>query len=108
MLRQNKNKISYEIWFGRKDTIKYFKLFGSKCYIMRIENNIGKFDDRSNEGIFIGHSSKSNACRCYNRRLGKIVESVDVKVDGGIDFPTNNQVYYRCLKMSYYLLNNLF
>ena len=45
------------------------------------DDNLGKFDSRTDEGIFLGYSSTKKAYRCYNKRLHKIVESVDVKVD---------------------------
>jgi hypothetical protein len=41
-LRINSNKTSYELWFGRAPSVKYFKVFGSKCYIKRLDENIGK------------------------------------------------------------------
>lgn len=56
-------------------------MFGSKCYIKIDEENLGKFDARSNEGIFLGYSIKIKFYRCYNKRLRKIVESANVKVD---------------------------
>jgi hypothetical protein len=67
------------VW--RAPSIKYFKVFGSKCYIKRLDENLGKFDTRSDEGIFLGYASTKKAYRCYNLRLHKIVESEDVKVD---------------------------
>jgi len=33
-LRPETNKTPYEIWRGKKPTVKYFKTFGSKCYIL--------------------------------------------------------------------------
>ena len=57
--------------------VKYFRVFGSKCYI----KNLGKFNARSNEGIFFGYASNKKAYRCYNLILHKIVESADVKID---------------------------
>jgi hypothetical protein len=80
-LRINSNKTPYELWFGRAPSVKYFKVFGSKCYIKMIDENLGQFDARSDEGIFLGYASTKKAYRCYNIRLHKIVESVDVKVD---------------------------
>ena len=43
--------------------------------------NFGKLDSRIDDGIFLGYSSTKKEYRCYNKRLHKIVESVDVKVD---------------------------
>jgi hypothetical protein len=69
-LRINSNKTPYELWFGRAPSIKYVKVFGSKCYIKRLD-----------EGIFLGYASTKKAYRCYNIRLHKIFKSADVKVD---------------------------
>jgi hypothetical protein len=69
------------LWFGRPTSVKHFRVFGSKCYIKRDDDSLGKFDSRSDEGIFLGYSSNKNAYRCYNPRLQKILESENVKVD---------------------------
>ena len=42
---------------------------------------MGKFESRTDEGIFLGYSSDNKACRCYNIKLYKVVTSVDVIVD---------------------------
>ena len=39
------------------------------------------FDDHADEDIFLGYSIRRKACKCYNKRLQKIVERVDVKFD---------------------------
>ena len=41
----------------------------------------GKFDVKSDEGIFLGYSCKSKAYRCLNLSTNKIIESEHVKVD---------------------------
>ena len=51
-IRQGTNKTPYELWFGHASFVKYFRIFGSKCYIKR-DNDIGKFDSRSDEGMFL-------------------------------------------------------
>ena len=79
-IRVNKDKNPYELWYGRPTPIKYFRVFGSNCYIRRNEDVLGKFDSRINEGIFLGYSSTKKAYRCYNKRLHKIVESADVRI----------------------------
>jgi hypothetical protein len=80
-LRINSDKTPYELWFGRTPSVKYFKVFESKCYIKRLDESLGKFDARSNEGIFLGYASNKKAYRFYNLRLHKIFESTDVRVD---------------------------
>jgi hypothetical protein len=80
-IRVNCDKTPYELWKGRPTSVKHFRIFGSKCYIKRDDEDIGKFDSREDEGIFLGYSSRSKAYRCYNKRLQKIVESVNVRID---------------------------
>ena len=54
------DKTPYELWFGHSPFIKYFRIFGGNCYIKR-DNDIGKFDPRSDEGMFFGYSLKNKA-----------------------------------------------
>ncbi|XXG85801.1 hypothetical protein AAC387_Pa11g0819 [Persea americana] len=81
MLQRHEERTPYELWFGRKATVKHFRVFGSKCYIKRLEQNLGKFEERVDEGIFLGYSSHSKAYCCYNNKTRKIVESADVRID---------------------------
>ena len=80
-MRPNHEKTPYELWFDRPTSIKHFRIFGSKCYINNDEDNLGKFDPISDEGIFLGYSPNKKEYKCYNLRLLKIVESVNAKID---------------------------
>jgi hypothetical protein len=80
-LRPTTNKTPYEIWRGKKPTVKYFKVFGSKCYILRDRENLGKFDAKSDVGIFLGYSTSSRASRVYNTRTKVALESMNVVID---------------------------
>ena len=80
-LRPNNEKTPYELWKGRPASVKYVRIFGSKCFIKINDDSPGKFDSRVDEGIFLGYSTRSKAYKCYNSHLRKIVESVDVKID---------------------------
>jgi len=77
----NHEKTPYEIWFGRPTSIKHFRTFGSKCYIKNDEDNLGKFDPISDEGIFLVYYSNNKEYICYNLRLLNIVESSNVNID---------------------------
>ena len=48
-LRPTLNKTPYELWNGRAPNISYFKVFGSKCYILNTKDKLGKFDAKSIE-----------------------------------------------------------
>jgi len=77
----NNTQTPHELWYGKTPTAKYFKTFGRKCYIKRNDENLGKFEPRADEGILLGYSPQSKGYKCYNKRLRKIVESIDVVVD---------------------------
>ena len=79
--RPGTKKTHYELWKGRKPKVKYFKIFGSTCFILKDRENVGKFDSQTNEGIFLGYSSTSKAYRVYNKRTMKVFETVNVVID---------------------------
>jgi len=83
-LRPNNDKTPYELWFGRHASIKHVKVFGSKCYIKNNDEHLGKYDDRADEGIFLGYSTNSKGYTCYNKRVHKLVDCIDIKIDEGI------------------------
>jgi hypothetical protein len=80
-LRPETNKTPYEIWWGKKPTVKYFRTFGSKCYILCDRENLGKFDPKSDEGIFLGFSTNSRANRAFNKRTETVMETINVVID---------------------------
>jgi hypothetical protein len=42
---------------------------------------MGKFDSFVEKGILVGYSSRRKAYKCYNIRLNKFVESINVTID---------------------------
>ena len=78
-IRKYMNKTPYELWFGHSPSVKYFIIFGSKCYIKR-DDDIGKFDTRSDQGMLLGYSLKTKAYKCFNHRTKTIVECRNVKL----------------------------
>ena len=82
--RVGTKKTAYEIWKGKKPKVKYFRVFGSKCYILNDRENLGKFDAKSDEGIFLGYSTTSRAYRVFNKRNKMVMESINVKIDDAI------------------------
>ena len=54
---QGIGKTPYELWFGHTHFVKYFRIFGRKYYIKR-DDDVGKFNTRSDEGMFLGYSLK--------------------------------------------------
>ncbi|KAH9659187.1 Integrase catalytic domain-containing protein [Citrus sinensis] len=81
LIRSYLNKIPYELWKDRKPNIGYFKVFGCKCFILNTKDNIGKFDTKSDVGIFLGYSNSSKVYRVYNKRTLVVEESMHVAFD---------------------------
>ena len=75
-------KTLYELFNGRKSNISYLKVFDCKCYILNNgKENLGKFDEKENCGIFLGYSLTSHAYKVYNKRLMTVEESIHVVFD---------------------------
>ena len=72
-------KTPYKLWKGRKLNLDYFHAFGCRFFIYNNEkNNLGKFDLKSNEGIFLGYSTSSKAFRVFNKRTLVVEETIHV------------------------------
>ena len=84
--RPDTKKTSYELWKGRKPNVKYFKIFGSTCFILKDRENVEKFDSQSDEIIFLGYSSTSKAYQVYNKKTKKVMETINVVTDEVLDF----------------------
>ena len=79
--RPDSKKTPYELWRGKKLVVKYFRIFGSNCYILRDRENLEKFDAKSDKGYFLGYSFTSRAYRVYNLRTKTVMESSNVVIN---------------------------
>nr|GEX70304.1 copia protein [Tanacetum cinerariifolium] len=74
-------KTPYELLRGRKPTLDYFRVFGSKCFILNTKEYLTKFDPKSYEGVFLGYSQNSKAYIVLNKHTKKVKESLNVTFD---------------------------
>nr|KYP59259.1 Retrovirus-related Pol polyprotein from transposon TNT 1-94 [Cajanus cajan] len=82
LIRPILKRTPYEIYNGRKPNISYFRVFGCKCFVLNNgKEQLGKFDAKANEAIFLGYSTNSKAYRVYNKRTIIVEESVHVVSD---------------------------
>ncbi|KAK2364610.1 cysteine-rich RECEPTOR kinase [Trifolium repens] len=82
IIRPILDKTPYEILKGRKPNLSHLRSFGCKCFILNNgKENLGKFDPKADEGIFLGYSLSSKTYRVYNKRLQIVEESVHVNFD---------------------------
>ena len=79
--RPESKKTLYELWRGKKLVVKYFRIFGSDCYILRGRENLEKFDAKSDKGYFLGYSTTNRAYKVYNLRTKTIMESSNVVIN---------------------------
>ncbi|KAJ9557457.1 hypothetical protein OSB04_012071 [Centaurea solstitialis] len=74
-------RTAYELFRNRKPSIEHLHIFGCVCYILNNKDNLGKFDSKSDDGIFLGYSSISKTYRVFNKRRQTIEETIHVKFD---------------------------
>jgi hypothetical protein len=89
-LRPETSMTPYEIWKGRKPTVKYF-LVESPCYILQDQENLRKFDTKSDESTFLGYSSNSHAYKVFNHRSNTVIESINVVINDDSS-PSKNEM----------------
>ena len=87
-VKKGTNATPFELWYGYTPNVKYFKIFGTRCYILK-DNKNGKLDAKNDEGIFLGYSTKRKAYKCLNSNTNKVLESANMKVD---EYTKNNEV----------------
>ncbi|GJZ69731.1 retrovirus-related pol polyprotein from transposon TNT 1-94 [Tanacetum coccineum] len=78
LIRPILGKTPYEIFRGRKPSLEYFKVFGSKCFILNTKDHLTKFDPKSYKGVFLGYSQNSKAYVVLNKHTMKVEESLNV------------------------------
>ena len=66
----------FELWYGYSPNILRY-LEANALFSKKIRN--GKLDTKSEEGIFLGYSTRSKDYKCLNTSTNKVVESVNVK-----------------------------
>ena len=66
--------------------MSYFHIFGNIYYILNDRVHLGKFDAKSDTGVFLCYSTNSKAHRVYNMRTQTIMELANVVIDDSYDF----------------------
>ncbi|GJR93689.1 zf-CCHC domain-containing protein [Tanacetum coccineum] len=74
-------KLGQELGKIKKPSLEYFKVFGSKCFILNTKDYLAKFDLKSTEGVFLGYSPNSKAYIILNKETIRIKESLTIRFD---------------------------
>lgn len=80
-IRRILGKTPYELLRGRKPNIGYFRVFGSKCFILNTKDYLTKFDPKAYGGVFLGYLQNSKAYIILNKHTMKVEESLNVTFD---------------------------
>nr|GFB13290.1 hypothetical protein [Tanacetum cinerariifolium] len=90
------DKTPYELMNKRKPNIKFFRVFGCRCYLLNDYEDVGKLKAKGGIGVFAGYSKESAAFRIYNKRTRKIHESVNIMKSSTMNVETsiNEEVFH--------------
>nr|GEU61246.1 hypothetical protein [Tanacetum cinerariifolium] len=73
------NKTPYELFLGRKPALSFMRPFGCPVTILNTINHLGKFNEKADEGFFMGYSTNSKAFRVFNSKTRIVEENLHVK-----------------------------
>jgi hypothetical protein len=74
-------KTSYELLTGKKPNVSYFRVFGSKCFILIKRGRKSKFAPKAVEGFLLDYDSNTRAYRVFNKSTGFFEVSCDIVFD---------------------------
>jgi hypothetical protein len=80
-LHQILKKTSYELLTCKKPNVSYFRVFGSKCFILIKRGTNSKFALKVVEGFLLGYDSNTRAYRVFNKSTGLVEVSCDIMFD---------------------------
>jgi hypothetical protein len=72
-------KTSYEFLSGKKPNVSYFRVFGSKCFILIKRGRKSKFAPKA--VALLGYDSNTRAYRVFNKSTGLVKVSCDIVFD---------------------------
>nr|GEZ11492.1 retrovirus-related Pol polyprotein from transposon TNT 1-94 [Tanacetum cinerariifolium] len=71
-------KTPYELFKGRSPALSFMRPFGCHVIILNTLDQLGKFNGKSDEGIFVGYSTISKAFRVYNTKTRKVERNLHI------------------------------
>jgi hypothetical protein len=80
-LHQILKKTPYEPLTGNKPNVSYFRVFGSKCYVLLKRSKSSKFAPKVYESFMLGYGSNSHAYRVFNKNSGCVETMCDTVFD---------------------------
>jgi hypothetical protein len=74
-------KTPYVIITGNKPKMHYFRVFGSKCFILNKKTKSSKFVSKVDKGFLLGYGTNVHAYHVFNTTTGFVEVSMDATFD---------------------------
>jgi hypothetical protein len=74
-------KTPYELLIGSKPNVSYFRVFGSKCYVLQKRLKFSKFAPKVYESFLLGYDSNSCAYHVFNKDSDCVETTCDTVFD---------------------------
>nr|GEY78439.1 retrovirus-related Pol polyprotein from transposon TNT 1-94 [Tanacetum cinerariifolium] len=74
------NKTPSELIRGIPPLIDFMKPFGCPVTILNTRDNLGKFEEKADEGYFVRYSMVSKAMRVFNKRTRIVEETINIRL----------------------------
>ncbi|GJR97017.1 retrovirus-related pol polyprotein from transposon TNT 1-94 [Tanacetum coccineum] len=71
-------KTAYDVFRGRSPDISYFHVFGCPVHINNHKDHLGKFNEKADDGFFLGYSPVAKAFKVFNIRRQEMEETIHV------------------------------
>jgi len=80
-IQKKREKTAYELLTGKKPKVHYFRVFGSKCFILNKKSKSSKFAPKVDEGFMLGYGTNEYGYHVFSKTTGLIEIAVDVTFD---------------------------
>nr|GEX14598.1 retrovirus-related Pol polyprotein from transposon TNT 1-94 [Tanacetum cinerariifolium] len=75
------HKTPYELVHNKKHDLTFFRVFGALYYPTNDSEDLGKLQQTTDIGIFVGYAPSRKGYRIYNKRTRRIMEMIHVQFD---------------------------
>jgi hypothetical protein len=75
------NKTAYELLLGKKPNVSYFRVFGSKCFILNKKPKNSKFASKVDEGFLLSYASNAHGYHVFKKTSSCVEVTCDVTFD---------------------------
>ncbi|GBN94932.1 Retrovirus-related Pol polyprotein from transposon TNT 1-94 [Araneus ventricosus] len=82
---QSHNKTPFELYCGRKPSIRHLKPFGATAYIGTPRQLRTKLQMRAKKGVMVGYAMQTKGYRIWLPAERKIIETINVTFDNGFN-----------------------